>query len=110
MLIPVHATLAQQPFVTDDADATEQGTLHFEFSNEFDVLPVSAFPNLRQNTASFELAFGLFENVEVSVEAPLITVFNARGTTPRGVFGLGAQVGVSVDFRGARQRERNKED
>ena len=51
---------AQQPFVTDDADTTPKRKFHFEFSNEFDWLQRSAAPALRQNTADFELGYGLF--------------------------------------------------
>ena len=40
----------QQPFETDDADTTPKHHFHFEFSNEFDVLQTSSFPNLKQNT------------------------------------------------------------
>src|SRR5687768_17143843 len=58
---------AQQPFVTDDADVTPKGRFHFEFSNEFDLLQRSLFPNLKQNTADFELDYGLFEGVEIRV-------------------------------------------
>jgi hypothetical protein len=55
--------LGQQPFMTDDADVTQGVTFHFEFINEFDVLQRSLFPNLKQNTADFELNYGLFEGV-----------------------------------------------
>ncbi len=55
------AVQAQQPFVTDDADVTPKGRFHFEFSNEFNLLQRSSFPNLKQNTADFELDYGLFE-------------------------------------------------
>ena len=95
---------AQQPFVTDDADVTDRGKLHFEFSDQLDLLQPEAFPNLRQNTASFELAYGLFENVEVSVESPLIAIFNARGTTPRTAFGVG-DTNLSVKYNFLRERE-----
>ncbi len=104
LLAPARAARAQQPFVTDDADVTEKGRLHFEFSNGFDVLQTSSFPNLKQNTASFELAYGLLENVEVSVEAPLITIFNARGTTPRTAFGLG-DTNLSLKYNFLKERE-----
>jgi hypothetical protein len=80
---------AQQPFVTDDADVTAKGKFHFEFSNEFDLLQPAAFPNLRQNTASFELDYGLLKNVEVDIEAPLIMILNARGVTQPRAFGPG---------------------
>ena len=95
---------AQQPFVTDDADVTERGEIHFEFSNQFDLLQPEAFPGLRQNTASFELAYGLFDNVEVSVEAPLIMIFNARGTSPRTAFGVG-DTNLSVKYNFLKERE-----
>lgn len=95
---------AQQPFVTDDADVTEKGKFHFEFSNEFDLLQPAAFPNLKQNTASFELDYGLLEKVEVGVEAPLIMILNASGATPRNAFGLG-DTKFSVKYNFLRERE-----
>lgn len=101
------AARAQQPFVTDDTDVTPKGKLHFEFSNEFDILQRDAFPNLRQNTSSFELAYGLFKRVEVSVEAPLIKIFNARDTSPQTVFGLGdTNLSVKYNFREEREGSR----
>jgi hypothetical protein len=98
------AANAQQPFVTDDADVTGRGKFHFEFGNEFDLLRPEAFPNLKQNTASFELAYGLFKNVEVSVEAPLITIFNARGSPPRTAFGVG-DTNLSVKYNFLKERD-----
>lgn len=98
------AARAQQPFATDDADVTGRGALHFEFSNQFDLIQRGAFPVVRQNTASFELAYGLLEGVEVSVEAPLISVFNARGAAPRAASGLG-DVNLSVKYNFLRERE-----
>ena len=83
---------------------TEKGKFHFEFSNQFDLLQPEAFPGLRQDTASFELAYGLFENVEVSVEAPLIAIFNARGTSPRTAFGVG-DTNLSVKYNFLKERE-----
>jgi hypothetical protein len=79
----------QQPFVTDDADVTARRKLHFEFSNQFDILQRSLFPNLRQNTADFELDYGLFEGLEVGIESPLIGIFNARTASPRSAAGVG---------------------
>jgi hypothetical protein len=100
------ATHAQQPFLTDDADVTDKGRFHFEFSNQFDVLQRDAFPNLKQNTASFELAYGLWKNVEVSIEAPLLTIFNARQNAglPRRVSGLG-DTNFSVKYNFLQERE-----
>jgi hypothetical protein len=99
------AAHAQQPFITDDADVTDRGKFHFEFSNEFDLLQRDAFPGIRQNTASFELAYGLWPNVEISLEAPLITIFNARRTgAPRTVSGIG-DTNLSVKYNFLRERE-----
>jgi hypothetical protein len=53
------AARAQQPFYTHDADVTELGQFHFEWSNQFNWLQHSARPALRQNTADFELDYGL---------------------------------------------------
>ena len=98
---------AQQPFYTDDADLTARHKFHFEFSNEFDILQRSSFPNLRQNTAVFELNYGLFEGVEVSIESPLITIFNAPGTTPRTAFGIGdTNFAVKYNFKKERDGSR----
>ena len=58
---------AQQPFVTDDADTTPKGHFHFEFSNEFDWLQREAFPSVKQNTADFELDYGLFDRLEIGI-------------------------------------------
>jgi hypothetical protein len=88
---------AQQPFVTDDADVTPKRHFHFEFSNEFDWLNRSAFPSLRQNTADFELDYGLFEGVEIGIEAPLLTIINDRATVPKTVSGVG-DVNLSLKY------------
>jgi len=107
LLWPTATTQAQQPFITDDADVTDKGRLHFEFSNEFDLLQRDAFPSLKQNSSSFELAYGLFKNVEVSIEAPLIAIFNARETNPRRVFGVGdTNLAIKYNFRQEREDSR----
>jgi hypothetical protein len=98
------AVHSQQPFVTDDADVTPRGKFHFEFSNSFDFLQRSAAPALRQNTASFELAYGLLENVEISVEAPLITIFSSRDAEQRRITGIG-DTNLSVKYNFLRERE-----
>jgi hypothetical protein len=98
---------AQQPFVTDDADVTPKGHLHFEFSNEFDWLQPSSFPNLKQNTADFELNYGLFEGLEIGFQAPLITLFNDRGTTSRTVSGLGDS-NISAKYNFYKERENSR--
>lgn len=95
---------AQQPFVTDDTDVTPKGRFHFEFSNEFDLLQRSAFPNLKQNTADFELNYGLIEHVELGIAAPFLAIFNASDTVPKTVFGLG-DMNVSLKYNFLRERE-----
>ena len=105
VLFATHAAHAQQPFLTDDADVTDRGKFHFEFSNQFDLLQRDAFPGLKQNTASFELAYGLLPRVEISIETPLILIFNAREAgVPRTVSGLG-DANVSVKYNFLRERE-----
>jgi hypothetical protein len=98
---------AQQPFVTDDADTTPKRHFHFEFSNEFDVLQRSSFPNLKQNTADFELDYGLFDVVEVGIESPLLTIFNAEGTSPKTAFGIG-DTNVSLKYNFLKEREKSR--
>jgi hypothetical protein len=98
------AASAQQPFFTDDTDVTEKGKFHFEFSNEFDLLQRPAFPSLKQNTASFELNYGLLEGVEISIEAPLLTIINAREASPRTAFGIG-DTNFSVKYNFLKERD-----
>jgi hypothetical protein len=95
---------AQQPFVTDDADTTPKRHFHFEFSNEFDLLQRSSFPSRKQNTADFELDYGLFDRVEIGIESPLLTIFNAPGTIPKTPSGIG-DTNVSLKYNFLRERE-----
>lgn len=71
---------AQLPFYTDDPSVTERGKWHFEFFNEFDALQHPLYPNLRQNTASYKLNYGLPYNLELDVDAPYLGIFRAPGT------------------------------
>ena len=66
-LVVAATAAAQQPFVTDDSDTTSKHRFHFEFSNEFDLLQHSSFPSTKQNTADFELDYGLSDRVEFGV-------------------------------------------
>lgn len=98
---------AQQPFVTDDADVTPKRKFHFEFSNEFDWLNANAFPSLKQNTADFELDYGLFEGVEIGFEIPFLTILNDRATIPRRPSGIGdANISLKYNFLTERERSR----
>jgi hypothetical protein len=95
---------AQQPFITDDTDVTPRRKFHFEFSNQFDVLQRSSYPNLTQNTTDFELGYGLFENLEIGIQSPLITIFNAKGTSPYIVSGIG-DMNLSLKYNFFRERQ-----
>lgn len=91
---------AQQPFVTDDSEVTAFRKLHMEFSNHYQVLQRSQYPNLRQNTASVEFAYGVWKNVEVGIEMPWIAIFNAPGARPRSLAGIGdAMLTAKWNFR-----------
>lgn len=98
--------IGQQPFVTDDADVTAKRRFHFEFSNEFDWLNREATPSLRQNTANFEIAYGLLEGVEVAFSAPLITIWNNRGAFSGTVSGIGDS-NISLKYNFLTERERS---
>src|SRR5215468_2001359 len=107
LLLSSAAVLGQQPFYTDDADVTPRHHFHFEFSNEYDLLQRSSYPSLRQNTADFELDFGLFENVEVGIEAPLITIMNTQGTLPQTPMGIG-DTNLSVKWNFHKEQEHSR--
>ncbi|HYU99654.1 MAG TPA: transporter [Pyrinomonadaceae bacterium] len=106
-VVVVSTATAQQPFVTDDADTTPKRHFHFEFSNEFDWLQRAAFPSVRQNTADFELDYGLFDRLEIGIESPLLTIFNAPGTNPRSVSGLG-DTNLSLKYNFLREHENSR--
>lgn len=105
--IVASSSRAQQPFVTDDSDTTSKGHFHFEFSNELDWLKRASLPNIRQNTASFELGYGLFDGVEIGIEVPLLTISNAPGTIPRSVTGIG-DTNLALKYNFLRERENSR--
>jgi hypothetical protein len=108
LLILVAATgAAQQPFITDDADTTPKRHFHFEFSNEFDLLQRSSFPSRKQNTADLELDYGLLDRVEIGIESPLLTIFNAPGTVPGTPTGIG-DTNLSLKYNFLREQENSR--
>ena len=107
MVATVSLNHAQQPFVTDDTDTTPKHHFHFEFSNQFDLLQRPAFPSLKQNTADFELDYGIFDNFEVGIETPLLTIMNARSTVPRTITGIG-DTNVSLKYNFLKEREHSR--
>ena len=95
---------AQQPFLTDDADVTEYKHFHIQFSNEFDVLQRFDYPSLTQNTSVLEVGYGVWRNLEVSVNGPLIDISNSRIITPRHLVGLG-DIELQVKFNPIKEKE-----
>jgi hypothetical protein len=90
--IPFQAVLAaraQAPFFTDDADVALYHHWHLETSNEYDFLPRSAAPSLRQDTQTIKFSYGLFGNCEVGMDFPFIAIFNAQNSGQGTPFGLG---------------------
>lgn len=87
--LSVSRALAQQPFYTDDADVTGKGKLHFQLSNEYDLLQRISYPAKTQNTAVLELDYGLFKGVEAGIDAPLLTIHNSRTVQPVTAAGIG---------------------
>lgn len=79
--------IAQQPFLTDDANVTDRGRFHVEILNEFDWLQRSSAPLRYQNATRMTLAYGLAENLEISVTGAFLTVISHE--RPRAVAGYG---------------------
>lgn len=108
VLIIIPAVIkAQQPFITDNADVTPNRHFHFEFSNELDRLQRTSFPSLRQNTADFEFDYGLLPQVEVGIEAPILTISSAAGVLPRNTTGVG-DMNLSVKYNFLTEHEHSR--
>jgi outer membrane putative beta-barrel porin/alpha-amylase len=95
---------AQQPFIIDDADVTEAHKFQLQISHEFDILPRSAYPSLRQNTTVFVLNYGLMEDVEIGVDYPLIVVGNSSAVSPKNVTGFG-DLDFHIKYNFLKERE-----
>jgi len=72
--------VAQMPFYTDNADVTDQETLHFEFFDEFDGLQSAEYPDLRQNTFNYKANYGLPHGLELDADAPYLSIYRAPGS------------------------------
>jgi len=68
---------AQMPFYTDNADVTDQRTLHLEVFNEYDSLQSAQYPDLRQNTLNYKLNYGVWNGLELDVDAPYLSIYRA---------------------------------
>ena len=71
---------AQMPFYTDNADVTDQGTLHLEIYSELDDLQSALFPDVRQNTANFKVNYGLPRRLELDFDVPYLAIYRAPGS------------------------------
>ncbi len=69
----------QMPFYTDNADVTDNRTLHIELFNEFDGLQSAQFPDLRQNTFNYKINYGLPHRLELDFDAPYLSIYRATG-------------------------------
>jgi hypothetical protein len=72
--------VAQMPFYTDNADVTDDGTLHLELFNEFDGLQSAQYPDLRQNTFNYKANYGLPYGLELDIDAPYLSIYRAPGS------------------------------
>ena len=89
---------AQQPFYTDDAGVTEAGVVHLEVFNEFDRLQPALAPHRQQNTLNMRATYGVGRQIELNLDAPLLTILNNQ--TVDNAFGLGdTNVGVKYHWR-----------
>ena len=79
--------IAQQPFLTDDANVAPIHKFHLELISEYDRLSYLAYPSIRQNTTRLQLTYGLLNSLEIGCDAPLIAIYNTAQTP--NAFGLG---------------------
>ncbi|HKC62831.1 MAG TPA: hypothetical protein VKB86_04305, partial [Pyrinomonadaceae bacterium] len=98
------ATQAQQPFYTDDADVTKEGKFHLQVSNEYDLLQRSSYPAKTQNLSVFEFDYGLFKDVEIGIDAPLLAIHNAPLASTRTAVGIG-DVNFHLKYNFYKERE-----
>jgi len=100
VLVALAATRAhaQQPFYTDDASVTDVGIVHLEVFNEFDRLQPALEPHRQQNTFNMRATYGLGRQVELNLDAPLLTILNNQRAG--NAFGVGdTNIGVKYHWR-----------
>lgn len=98
---------AQQPFTTDDADVTSKRRFNLQIGNQFDILPRSDYPALRQNETEFELNYGLFENVEIGFSIPLLAISSSHVVIPNSVFGVSDST-LHLKYNFYKEREKSR--
>lgn len=94
------AAHAQMPFYTDNADVTDEGTLHFELFNETDALQSAQYPDLRQNTLNYKLNYGLPHRLELDVDSPYLSI-HRTASSPSSQGPGDTELGVKWNFRKA---------
>jgi len=100
VVLSVPQAQAQSPFFTDDADVGDGHHFHLEANIEYDELPNQSFPNLRQQTHTIKFSYGLFHNIEVGMDFPLLIIFNDAGSRRGNPFGLGdTDYSIKYNFR-----------
>ncbi|HEX2639005.1 MAG TPA: transporter, partial [Pyrinomonadaceae bacterium] len=102
VLLAAAAALAQQPFVTDDADVTNTGHFHVELGNEFDRLQPTSLPISYQDGARATLSYGLVKNLEVGVSGQFL-VLESRAE-PHAIGGVG-DTSFTVKYKVMSERE-----
>ena len=107
LVLSISIATAQQPFVTDDTDTTPRYHYHFGVADEFDLLPRSDFPSIRQNEAAFDFEYGIFNRLEIGIDAPLLTIFNSPGTVPLLPTGIG-DTNFSVKYNFLKEHENSR--
>ena len=100
MSLATEPLVAQLPFYTDDPAVTERWTWHLECFNEHGLLQLQ-YPNLKQNTANYNLNFGPPHSLELNVDVPYLALSSgALGgkyvASPR----TGVQIGLTMDLPG----------
>lgn len=96
---------AQQPFATDNADVTDKGKFHFEASSEYDVLQRSALPVKEQSYTRAQISYGLLKNVEISVQAPFLLLFNAADNGGTKIVGGYSDLSFGAKYNFRHERE-----
>ncbi|MGB7265275.1 MAG: transporter [Terracidiphilus sp.] len=91
-------SVAQMPFYTDNADVTDNGTLHFEIFNEYDGLQSAQYPDLRQNTFNYKVNYGLPHGLELDIDAPYLLILRAPGSQTSNGPG-DTDMGIKWNFR-----------
>jgi hypothetical protein len=88
-LAAASAARAQTPFLTDDAEVTDQGHWNFEYFNQYAVLPRSAAPDHWQETNNFVIQYGALRNLELDLDFPIILINRYTAGELPDAFGFG---------------------